>query len=328
MENKPKVSIIVPFYNVEKYLARGLDCLVKQTLKDIEIICIDDGSSDNSGEIANEYAKNDSRIRVIRQSNGGAAVARNAGLAIANGEFIGFLDSDDFVDFDFYEKLYARADETGADIAKGEGVQIDFNGNQKSFGSGHEIIMNNKANFHSSFTSAIYRRKFLADNNIDFPNGVITGQDSVFLTKAVLCANRIECVGGTYYHYIRREGSLDSLILNDKKIQSKIDRAKLIFDYINGMDLDTETYGIIFSRTMRSMFRFFYRSPSSEMRRRMALFMIKEYKKCKYPTHCIPGKPLYSNLLKTESHRMLFWCMTLRESPIRRFGRWLRYRKG
>ena len=112
-----KVSIIVPVYNVEKYLECCLESLINQTLKDIEIICVNDGSTDNSGKILDNYAAKDSRIKVISQPNKGLSEARNSGLKIATGEYISFVDSDDWVDWDFIEKLYDAAERNNADIA-------------------------------------------------------------------------------------------------------------------------------------------------------------------------------------------------------------------
>lgn len=112
----PKVSIIIPVYNVEKYLRECLDSVVNQTLTDIEIICINDGSTDNSLKILEEYASQDNRIKIINQENQGAGAARNKGLEIAEGEYISFLDSDDFFDLRMLEKLYDKATETNADI--------------------------------------------------------------------------------------------------------------------------------------------------------------------------------------------------------------------
>ena len=102
-----KISIIVPVFNVEKYLSECLNSLINQTLKDIEIICVDDGSTDSSPSILEEFRNKDERIKVIRQENSGVSVARNNGLAIAQGEYVGFVDSDDWVDADFFEKLYS-----------------------------------------------------------------------------------------------------------------------------------------------------------------------------------------------------------------------------
>ena len=115
----PEISVIVPVYNVEKYLPRCLDSLTGQTFTDIEIICIDDGSPDNCGRILDGYAAKDSRIKVIHQKNGGLSDARNSGLAVASGKYISFVDSDDFVNPEFLEKLHDAAEMNQADIAVG-----------------------------------------------------------------------------------------------------------------------------------------------------------------------------------------------------------------
>lgn len=108
MENV-KISIIVSVFNTEKYLRECLNSLVNQTLKSVEIICVDDGSTDNSPEILEEFKAKDKRIKVIHQENFGPSVARNNALKIAQGDYIGFVDSDDWVDLDFFEKLYNAA---------------------------------------------------------------------------------------------------------------------------------------------------------------------------------------------------------------------------
>lgn len=112
----PKVSIIVPIYNVEKYLPQCIESVQKQTLKDIEIILVDDGSPDNSGKIADEYAKNDDRIKVIHQENKWLGGARNSGLKICTGEYISCLDADDYITSDFCEKLYNFSQKENLDI--------------------------------------------------------------------------------------------------------------------------------------------------------------------------------------------------------------------
>ena len=111
------VSIIVPVYNVEKFLEKCLDSLINQTLKDIEIICVNDGSTDNSLNILKSFSEKDSRIIIINKQNEGPSVARNTGMKIAKGEYIGFVDSDDWVDLDFFEKLYNVAIKNNADIS-------------------------------------------------------------------------------------------------------------------------------------------------------------------------------------------------------------------
>lgn len=116
----PKVSVIIPVYNVEKYLKQCLDSVVNQTLQDIEIICVNDGSTDNSLKILEEYAQKDNRIIIISQENQGQSVARNIALEKATGEYVGFVDSDDYIDSNFYEELYRHAKKNNTDIACGE----------------------------------------------------------------------------------------------------------------------------------------------------------------------------------------------------------------
>jgi glycosyltransferase involved in cell wall biosynthesis len=113
----PKVSVIVPVYNVEKYLTECLDSIIGQSLREIEIICINDGSTDRCGWILEQYARADHRIRVVTQPNRGLSNARNTGIALAGGEYVGFVDSDDMILPDFYEKLYRAARQHDADIA-------------------------------------------------------------------------------------------------------------------------------------------------------------------------------------------------------------------
>lgn len=115
--NKIFVSIIVPVYNVEKYLARCLNSLIEQTLYEIEIICVDDGSTDNSPKILKQYADKYPNIKIITQTNKGLSAARNTGMNHAQGKYIGFVDSDDWIDKDFYEKLFYTAQKYNASIS-------------------------------------------------------------------------------------------------------------------------------------------------------------------------------------------------------------------
>lgn len=219
----PKVSIVVPCYNVEPYIERCLNSLCQQTLSDIEIICIDDKSTDKTLKIIKEFAHHDKRIHVIAMKNNeGVAVARNAGMAVATGDYIGFVDPDDYVDTDFYEKLYYKALETGADIVKGGVLLTDTNTGMTKKDNMNEKIRRNIVYFSSAFWSAIYKRSFLIRENIQFPKGVITSQDSVFLTHTTLVAQKVKIVKDTFYHYFyQRPGSLDSFVLSHAKAASK-----------------------------------------------------------------------------------------------------------
>ena len=120
-----KVSVIVPVYNIEVHLKQCLDSIVAQTINDLEIICVDDGSTDTSLQILQKYAAEDSRFRIITQANAGPGAARNAGLKIATGEFLIFLDSDDWFEADFLELMVKRAEETAADVTICRAVEFD-----------------------------------------------------------------------------------------------------------------------------------------------------------------------------------------------------------
>ena len=125
--NDVKVSIIVPVYNVEKYLRQCVDSIVNQSLKEIEIICINDGSTDNSLQILEGYAQRDKRIKIINKRNEGLSTARNTGMEYATGEYIGFVDSDDFINEKMYENLYKNAKSNKSDIVMCPAYVFDNN---------------------------------------------------------------------------------------------------------------------------------------------------------------------------------------------------------
>ena len=285
ISKSPAVSIIVPVYNAEPWLTRCLDSLRGQTIENIEIICIDDKSTDNSLKILREHEKKDSRIKVIAQEkNSGVSIARNTGLAIAVGEYVGFVDPDDFVDSDFYEKLYGRAVLAGVDIAKGKARIVDYDGRKRHYGPGFADINKNRAFFSITFWSAIYRRGFLIKNKIEFPPGLIISEDTVFLTKAVILANKIELVEGIYYHYIRQKDSLYSEVLSVEKLKCSIKAMNMIIDFINDTIIDDrETYSLIFAGKLKWLLSSEYsKSYTFDGCAAVIHGAIELYKKCKY----------------------------------------------
>jgi len=320
----PKVSIIVPFYNTEPWLGRCLDSLARQTLSDIEILLIDDGSTDSSGKIADEYAAHDKRIKVIHQKKAGTAVARNAGLKIARGEYIGFVDSDDWVDLNFYELLYNTAKKYGSDIAKGNFYFTDNNGKTYQAGPLSKDILKNRAYFSWGFWSAIYRRGMLMKNRIDFPNEIITGQDVVFLLKAVVCANRIDICMDTAYHYERRDGSADSQILSDKKIQSKSAAISLKLDFLNNRDCLPEIYSVSFALWLDWWLKeVFHRAETDKGRRLVVRCALNFYKKCKYPQDyaLLSRNPEYVRLLAYGDETALYNYLCIQKKKSRGLAR-------
>ena len=201
----PKVSVIIPVYNVEKYLEMCLNSVCNQTLKDIEIICVNDCSTDNSMDILKNFAEKDNRIKLIDlKQNQDVSHARNVGIKLAQGEYIGFVDSDDTLDLDFYEKLYIKAKETNAQIVKGVFNTI---AGKHSFKTSNEKIKSNKMYFFAEFTTAIYNTEFLKCNKLYFNEKLKTWEDPLFSICVTDKAHNIEFVDSVCYHYYRRLGS-------------------------------------------------------------------------------------------------------------------------
>lgn len=235
----PKVSVIIPVYNTEKYLEKCLESVCNQTLSDIEIICINDCSTDNSREILNKYAADDERIKIINfPENRGAAAARNAGIDAATGEYIGFVDSDDYPDLDFYEKLYNRAKETGADVAKSaykdaKTGAIDTKLNIK--------ILECKTNFAFTFCSAIFKHTLISENKISFPD-LTDMEDPVFAFSAALVANKIEIIDTTFINIVARNNSLTRRLPSLRQVSDKIKGLNNIVKKANASDINENSY--------------------------------------------------------------------------------------
>lgn len=207
----PKISVIVPVYNTEKYLAKCLDGLVQQTFRDIEIICVDDGSTDKSLEILNYYAASDSRIKVHSQENKGVAAARNTALKLASGEWIAFCDSDDTVPIDAYEKLLQNSD--CVDVVIGNFRELD------DFGYDEPILMKDKQKnswFYALFMvpcvwNKMIRHKLVKENNLQFQN-VVLGEDVIFLAEVAALKPRYNLINSyVYFYWNHNSGEQQSL---------------------------------------------------------------------------------------------------------------------
>ena len=244
----PKLSVVIPVYNTEKYLRKCLDSVCNQTLQDIEIICVNDASTDNSLEILKEYASSDNRIKVINfPQNKGAAVARNTAIHEAKGEYIGFVDSDDYIDLDFYEKLYEKALEGGADIVVGN-YYMHFK-NKNTFYDKDFLtkIQENKVRFNGLFVLAIYNKKLLQKNNIIFSETYRYGEDRIFPIFAVYHSKVVEIVYDVFYHIQKRDGSSSSGYFNDKeKMKDFVESSKEILMQFNLLNYDKDSYSIFF----------------------------------------------------------------------------------
>ena len=219
-----KVSVIIPVYNTEKYLAYCLDSVIEQTIKDIEIICINDGSTDHSLEILEQYSLKDKRVSVYSQSNSYAGVARNTGMAYANGKYLYFLDSDDFIKPDALEKMFCQAETDLADICvcggknyfEDIGKEMLFEGllNQKLLPSAIPFNIDSWPQYILNFTNVgvwnkLYRRDFVVQNNLRFSE-LKRGEDIAFVIPSLCMAQRITIVNDSLV--IHRAFRTDGLI--------------------------------------------------------------------------------------------------------------------
>lgn len=215
---RKKLSVIVPVYNVEKTLSQTLDSIIYQTYKNIEIICVNDGSTDNSGKILEDYAKNDTRIQIINKENAGLAAARNTGLEYVSGDYVAFLDSDDWVNLDFYEKLIDRLECDNTDISVGEvhyiyPSYIGYNEwvNEHNFRTNKNIVTSIKDKQHNIYACAcwnkVYKAKLIKNNKLKFPDGLFI-EDVPFTFASTILANNISLVRGAILNYRQQEDSI------------------------------------------------------------------------------------------------------------------------
>ena len=245
----PKVSIILPIYNVEKYLRQCLDSCINQTLKDIEIICVNDGSTDNCLEIINEYARKDNRIKVINQNNQGLSMARNNGVDIATGEYILFLDSDDWLELNCCKVAYNQAKENDNDFVYfNNSVYNEATGKIKKYNhikfadkilNQKKIDIKNTKNINyiicSYIWNKLYKRSWLIENNLKFIK--MQAEDTPYMVMSFLKANSISFIQQSLYIYRYRTNSLTWSIDVDGWINSRIVPIEYILSDANADNL-------------------------------------------------------------------------------------------
>lgn len=223
-----KISVIIPVYNTKNELEKCLDSVINQTYKNLEIICVDDGSTDGSGAIVDEYAKKDERIRVIHQDNKGESNARNKGLKIATGEIIAFCDCDDWLDVDMYQQMIEIMEKDNLDIIAGSWYfeEIDAQGNELSkiitnkYPLGEEIIDTKmllnyiyRRDSYRGFAyiwNKLYTKEVLSDSRggiLLFDENLRLGADVIYLAKAALNAKHTRYIERPFYHYNQRMNS-------------------------------------------------------------------------------------------------------------------------
>lgn len=239
------ISIIIPVYNVEKHLTRCLDSVLNQSFEDWEAICVNDGSPDNSISILEAYAQKDARFKIISQQNQGLSMARNNGLKHVSGEYICFLDSDDFIDKNFLLDLYNGAKNTDADMVMTSTRYIcDKKVSKDLFSNTSITSFNEKISIlpHGGCWNKLYKSSFLSENNLNFPKGLYW-EDNIFTVKACYFSKKLAIIDGenNSYNYISNpNGITKSLEKEEKRIKDSLIITQMIIDFVKSMSCSTK----------------------------------------------------------------------------------------
>ena len=253
-----KISIIVPVYKVEQYMNRCVESLIHQTYKNLEIILVDDGSPDKCPEMCDCWLKKDTRIKVIHKENGGLSDARNAGLKQATGEYVLYVDSDDYIDLDSCERFVSATLGQNVDLGVGNAIMEKLNGNKMMVHSAiapgiiykaNEFIKKSIAAYqwYAPAWLNMYRREYLLANNLFFKNNIYF-EDVQMLPRVFLPADKITCMEGVFYHYIIRENSIMTSAKDIKKKNDAIQNLrewKNSFDKLRDLELQGYLYGML-----------------------------------------------------------------------------------
>ena len=273
MDNmKPKVSIIIPVYNVESYLVECLESVVNQTLKDIEVICVDDGSKDNSGSILDQYAVRDNRVKVIHKENGGYGKAMNVGIDAATGDYIGIVEPDDYIELTMYETLYAKAKEFDLDLIKSDYCRFWHDGEEikvrretlDQSGRYYSILVNLSEDlipyrFPMNTWSGIYKRTYLEQFHIrhnETPGASF--QDNGFWLQTFWHAKRAMFLPNVFYH--NRRDNPNSSVKSAKKvfcIKEEYDWIRKLLE--NDIELKNKFIGIYYLKKFHNYRWTFFR---------------------------------------------------------------------
>ncbi len=297
----PKVSVIIPVYNIdEKKLRKGLDSLLAQTLQDIEFICVDDGSKNNEALILEEYKNKDPRFVIIRQENKGIGAARQTGIEHAAGEYIGFMDADDYISPLMYEKMYNQAKTLDSDIVEcGFDAVLDWNKkvvnitNYDTYNKAMKslLIQDNKNyrakdfnNFliYGSVWNKIFKKEFILNNKISIDTTRIIGEDSVFSLDAFLKAKRISFIHDSFYFYVMHSSSTMRTLMNCNQVESFRNN---LYNVLKNNNACTENYKQCIDDKLLYQYLFYAENTASLSQKRKNYKFIKnilnkdEYKK-------------------------------------------------
>lgn len=240
MEKQALISVIIPVYNVEAYLHECVDSVLKQTYQNLEIILVDDGSTDSSGQICDEYLEKDERITVIHQRNSGPSKTRNTGIENATGEYIYFLDSDDYIESNALELLVNTAEINGADLVFFDAHSFSDDGAEIRQGyaikniyeskSGYEVLteLHNNKDYHCAISLLFIKHQLIIDNNISFLESAYCSEDMLFTYQIFCSSEKTAQCKNTLYHRRYRSGS----IVTSKKSQRHFHSCRDVYEEI------------------------------------------------------------------------------------------------
>lgn len=232
----PKISVIIPCYNCEKYVAKCLDSVLAQTFEDWEAIVVNDGSTDGSVEILNRYAAKDSRIKIVAQENQGLSMARNNGFKFAQGNYVSFLDSDDFIDENFLLDLHNQAVKEQADAVMTSTKYLCGTKIKKDML--HYDVLNSfiekiSSLPHGGCCNKLYRKDFLTSHNLQFPKGLYW-EDNIFSLQVCYFSNKLAVIGGehnSYNYESNPSGITRNPLKEEKRLKDSLIMSKMIMDF-------------------------------------------------------------------------------------------------
>lgn len=343
MDYMKKVSVIVPIYNAEQYLSRCIESILGQSFKELELILIDDGSTDKSGEICDYYKEIDSRVSVIHKKNEGVARARNDGIKTAGGDYVIFADADDVIPIDAYDNLYAEAIRTNADIVIGDISRITKNGSEychlfeNNFFTNEEYFIDelvktdlyrtycprpyNKASYgYGGPWNKFVKRALLIENDVWFDESVRgVFDDIIYTANILLCADSVSYISSSVYDYYIYDNSLTQAYKKDiLEINNAIFSSwNKLFDKYNKCEkFSSAYYANVLRRFDESLGKFFFNIANPMKNKEIKSLVCRVINT--EPYSAMTKKIEYEKL--TLHHKILFWAILLKSVSLMQFA--------
>lgn len=309
MKNQALVSVIIPVYNVENYLRECIDSVINQTYRNIEIILVDDGSTDSSGKICEEYLDKDPRVTVIHQKNSGLSAARNAGFDACTGKYVYFIDSDDYIDPGALATLVDIAEKDNSDIVFFDAVSFadnyDFEvkqnylrKNKYKTDNGKTVFaeMTKNNDFHSAVPLLLMKKEFLSSNVLRFAQGLLY-EDMVFTFQAFMLASAVSQCTEAFYHRRYRKDSIMTSAKSKKHFTSCLEVHRLNSDFIKDYDPAATSYVSRCAFNVFNVYEKLNKADKKECRKELVVFK-KELLACNAHGN---------KALKMRCHGKVFW---------------------